>query len=295
MYDIKSIYQAKNVNDAISFLSANDKAIIISGGSDVLIKIREGKLAGAELLSINGLDELKGITIDDAGNIIIGACTCFTAIAENEIINKFIPVLALAVSQVGGPQIRNIGTIGGNICNGVTSADSGATLLALNAKVLIKGKDGERITPLSEFYISAGKVSLNQGDIVTAVMIEKESYDGFTGHYIKYSMRNAMDISTLACAVVAKYNRNTSSVDDVRIAFGTAAPIPIRCYKAEEKIKGQPVGPALLDTITNSVKDEINPRSSWRASKEFRLQIAGEISRRALNQAIVNGGGGSID
>ena len=128
MYDIKALYEADNISHAIQLLEEHPEAFIIAGGSDVLIQIREGKRAGAELVSIYGLDELRGVKMEEDGTIRIGSLTSFSHITKDSIIQKYINVLGEAVDKVGGPQIRNIGTIGGNVCNGVTSADSAALL-----------------------------------------------------------------------------------------------------------------------------------------------------------------------
>ena len=108
-------------------------------------------------------------------------------------------MLGEAVDMVGGPQIRNIGTIGGNTCNGVTSADSASTLVAYDAIVELSGPEGVRLVPIQSFYIKAGKVDLRPGEIETAILIPQASYRGYHGHYIKYAMRNAMDIATCGC------------------------------------------------------------------------------------------------
>ena len=130
MYDMKALYEARSVQDAVRLLTEHPQAIIIAGGSDVLIKMREGKLAGCELVSIYGIDALRGISMDADGTLRILPLTSFSHITKDPLIQKHIAVLGEAVDQVGGPQIRNIGTIGGNTCNGVTSADSASTLFA---------------------------------------------------------------------------------------------------------------------------------------------------------------------
>lgn len=291
MYDIGKIYQAKSISDAIDALLADPKAIIISGGSDVLIKIREGKLAGCSLVSIHGIKELEGIYLEQDGTIVIKPGTSFSHVTYNEIIQKYIPILGNAVDQVGGPQIRNIGTIGGNICNGVTSADSASTLFALNAVVEITGKAGKRTLPIADFYKSAGKVNLEHGELVTAIYISKDNYEGFGGHYIKYAQRNAMDIATLGCAVNVKLSSDKTTIEDMRLAFGVAGPVPMRCHETEKLVKGQKITPELFEQVGKTAITEVNPRTSWRASKEFRLQLVEELSKRALKQAIVFAGG----
>jgi len=291
MYDIEKIYQATSVKDVINYLVAQPEAIIIAGGSDVLISIREGKLAGCSLVSIFGLEELRGITLEKDGSIKIGALTSFSHITKNEIIQKYIPILGEAVDEIGGPQLRNIGTIGGNISNGVTSADSASTLFALNAKLLIEGPSGERIISISEYYVGPGKVSLKNGELLKAIYITKENYQNFTGNYIKYAMRNAMDIATLGCSVTCKLNETKDTVEDVHLAFGVAGPIPMRCPKAEEAIKGMKISDEMLNIFADAAISEVNPRSSWRASKDFRLQLVYELSKRALKESIRKSGG----
>lgn len=140
---------------------------------------------------------------------------------------------------MGGPQIRNIGTIGGNTCNGVTSADSASTLFAWDAIVELTGPEGIRRLPIREFYIKAGKVDIRPGELQTGILIPKQSYQGYRGHYIKYAMRNAMDIATLGCSANVKLSENKTVIEDVRIAYGVAGPIPMRAVHAEETGRGK--------------------------------------------------------
>ena len=139
MFDIKSFYEAKDVADAINALVKNPDAEIISGGTDVLIRVREGKDAGRSVVSIHNIEALKGVRLLDDGDLWIGAGTAFSHITNDALIQKYIPMLGDAVDMVGGPQIRNTGTIGGNICNGATSADSASTMWTLEADVLLEG------------------------------------------------------------------------------------------------------------------------------------------------------------
>ena len=201
MYDIKALYEATSVQDAVKLRLAHPDAQVIAGGSDVLVQVREGKLAGKELISIHGLREMQGVSLDDKQNVRIGSLTSFSRITGDPIIQKYINVLGQAVDQAGGPQIRNVSTIGGNTCNGVTSADSASTLYAWDAIVELTGPDGIRRAPIRDFYIKAGKVDTREGEIQTAILIPKVSYENTFGHYIKYSMRNAMDIATLGTSV----------------------------------------------------------------------------------------------
>lgn len=291
MYDIETYYQAIDIDDGVRALSQDPDGVVISGGSDVLIKIREGKLAGCSLVSIHGLRELEGISMEEDGTIVIGPATTFSHITNNEIIQKHIPILGDAVDMAGGPQLRNIGTVGGNVCNGVTSADSAASLCCLDAILVLKGPGGVREVPISEWYTGPGRTVREHDEILIAIRIRKESYEGYGGNYIKYGKRGAMEIATLGCAVTAKLTEDKKHIADLHISYGVAAPTPIRCGETEKGAIGMETGKALADFVGKGVLAEVNPRSSWRASREFRLQLVEELGKRALKQAVINGGG----
>jgi xanthine dehydrogenase FAD-binding subunit len=286
MYDMKALYEATSVDHAIELLQNHPEALVIAGGSDVLIQMREGKLAGKEFVSIYALDELRGVTKDDDGTIRIGSLTSFSHVMKSELVQKHIPVLGEAVSTIGGPQIRNIGTIGGNTCNGVTSADSASTLLAFDAELELRGPEGKRILPLRDFYIRPGVVALKPAELQVAILIRKKAYEGYRGHYIKYAMRNAMDIATLGCSVNVKLSDDKKTIDDCRIAFGVAGPVPMRVPQAEDFIRGKIISDDLINECAEKTLEDVNPRTSWRASKEFRLHLIETMTRRALTEAI---------
>ena len=291
MYDMKALYEAENVEDAIRLLQEHPEAQIIAGGSDVLVQMREGKRAGKELVSIYMIDEMRGVSYEEDSAIRIGSLTSFSHITKDPIIQKHINVLGEAVDMVGGPQIRNIGTIGGNTCNGVTSADSASTLHAWDAVVEITGPEGVRRIPIKDFYIKAGVVDLKPAEIQTAIIIPKESYEGYYGHYIKYAMRNAMDIATTGCSVNVKLSEDKKTIKDVRIAYGVAGPVPMRAPSAEQVAKGKPVTKEVVKEFAKAVLEDINPRDSWRAAKDFRQHIAVVLAKRALTESIRLAGG----
>lgn len=291
MFDISKLYQPNSVEEAIALRQKHPEARVLAGGSDLLLEIRDGKLAGVECISIYRLDELRGVSMDADGAIVIRPLASFSQLMKSEIVPTHIPILDEAAATIGGPQVRNIGTIGGNVCNGVTSADCASTLLALAAELELTGEDGTRITPLAEFYLGPGRVDLAPTELLTAIRIPKDRYDGYFGKYIKFAMRNAMDISTLNCAVLCKLSDDKKRMEDARIAFGVAAPVPMRCTRAESCICGKELSEACLREFVDTVLTEITPRSSWRASRELRMQLAAELATRALKEAVERAGG----
>ena len=141
---------------------------------------------------------------------------------------------------------------------------------------------------MQEFYVSAGKVVLQKGELVTSFLIKKKDYEGFTGDYIKYAMRNAMDIANLSCASLVKTKRENGAlkIDEVRMCFGVAAPVPLRCKNTEAFLTGKEINDALYEGLQEVLLTDINPRDSWRASKAFRVNTAKQIAVRSLRKAV---------
>ncbi len=289
MYDIVRYEEARSVEEAIALLQSFPKARLLAGGSDLLIKIHHGELPEAELISLRGIPALADISMAEDGAITIGAGATFHQVSHNPIILKHVPVLREALEMVGGPQIRNIGTIGGNVCNGATSADSAPALFALNANLRLEGPSGTRTSPIGDFYKGPGKVDLRPAEVLTAILLAPEDYRSFGGCYIKFAMRKAMDIATLSCAAMCRMKEG--NVADFRLALGVAAPTPVRCWSAEASIIGKPFSEELVAELGKAAAAEVNPRTSWRATRDYRLHLVEELSKRAFRQAFSTAGG----
>ncbi|SES75913.1 xanthine dehydrogenase FAD-binding subunit [Olsenella sp. KH3B4] len=290
MYDIESLYEATSVEDACRALAEDPQAIVIAGGTDVLVKVRGGKLAGAHLVSIHNLhDELDGVTLADDGTVEIGPITWFHHVTTSPVIQATVPTLGEACDTPGGPQLRVSGTIGGNVCNAATSADSASTLFAYGALLDVVSTRGKRTIPIEEWYAGPGRSYRERDEVLVKIRIPRDHYEGFTGHYFKYGKRRALEIATMGCCCLVKLAADKSTIDDIRLAFGVAAPTPMRATGAEDAVRGLSVAEA-VDKIGELAQAETHPRDSWRASKDFRLQLIGEMSRRSLIEAARKGG-----
>lgn len=285
MFDIKEIKEPKSLEEALNILDSNTKLKIISGGTDVLIKLHHGKFNNAELLSINNLDILRGIKILDNNKISIGANTTFSDIFRSDIINKNIPILSEAAVSMGGPQIRNMATIGGNICNGAVSADSAPALFSLNAELKLKSLNNERIVKITEFYNGAGKVKIEKNEILTEILINEEDYKNKKGKYIKFANRKALDIAMLGVALL--YEIEDNSFKDLRISLGVASPTPIRCRAAENFAIGKGINNEVINKIAELARNESNPRNSWRCSRDYRLHLINTLIKRILSDDLI--------
>lgn len=284
MFDISNYYEAKSLKDGLEYLKANRNIIIIAGGTDVLIKIREGRIENANIMGIRNIESLKSIYKDNKDNIHIGPMVDFTQLEESKIINEHIPYLGKAGGTMGGPQIRNVSTIGGNICNGATSADSATTLFCLDAKLQIMTSDKKKIVDIKDLYLGPGRVDLKDDEMLTDIIIKKENYEGYKGKYMKFARRNAMDIATLGCAVLVKVENDVFT--DLRISCGVAAPTPVRCYDAEDFGRGKAVNLENIMEISKKTISNINARDSWRGSKAFREHLVVELTKSGIIELV---------
>ena len=289
MFAIERYSKAQSVEDAVKLLAADPAAKLIAGGTDVLIRLHQGSKDFRNLVDINGLAALKEITEEADGTVRIGSMATFSEIMDSDVVNRRVPVIAEAAATVGGPQLRNMATMGGNICAGVPCADSAGALLVLEADLEIIGVNGERVVPMVGFHLGPSRVALKQGDVLLVFRIRPENYKGLGAAYYKYSMRDAMDIATIGCTAAARLDGD--KIAELRLAFTVAGPTPLRCETAEKTAVGQPLSAETLKTIVNAVEKDVKPRDSWRATKEFRLHVIRTLTQRVVRLAVERAGG----
>jgi len=284
MYDLNSVYIAESIEDAVRALKANPDAVIISGGTDILVGLRDGVRAGSDFVSIKDIEELRGIYMDEDKNIHIRPATTFREIIASDIVKKHIPSLITAVIDIGGPQVRNVATIGGNICNGFTTADAPPTLLGLNAVACITGERTYREKSVEDFYVKPEVMDLETGELLTDIVIKREDYEDYKGRYIKYSLRDAMDIAIIGCSVLCK--TDGSVIEDIRIPFAAAGPIPLRARGAEQKLAGAEINEELFEGMGRLCLGDVSVITDKRVSKQFREHLVEVLPGRALKAAL---------
>ena len=289
MYDIEHYYKAQSVSDAVRRLSESTDARLIAGGTDVLIQLHHMNKKFRNLVDIHGLPELCGISQLDDGSIRIGSGSTFTQIIEAALVKRYLPSLGQAVANIAGPQVRNEATFGGNICNGANCADSSPISIVLGAQIEIATPDCTRFTPLESFYTGPGKVALAHNEVAVAFHFKPEDFKGVGASFYKYAMRGAMDISTINCGAACRIEAGRFTM--LKLAYGVAAPTPIRAKAAEAAALGQPFNAVTLAAVREAVVQDVAPRTSWRASKEFRMQIIRTLAERVVAQAAKNAGG----
>lgn len=290
MFDITGYYEAQDLTNLFELLAKEPTARIIAGGTDVLVKTR-ARLKGfvdTPLIGISRITAMKGITSDDTGTISIGALSTFDEIEHNLIIQQNMPLLSQAVSLVGGPQTRRMGTLGGNVCNAGPAADGAPALFTYNAICEVHSATTIRNIPITEFYQGVGKVRLRPGEVLVKFKIAQADYQDYRGYYIKFAQRAALDIANLSCAALIKLD-STKQIQALRICFGAAAATPIRMPAAETYAVGKIVTNETLQAIGKLCLRDTQTIADWRASKEYRDHLVTVLPVRALALALKDG------
>ena len=274
------------LEEACSMLSAyNGKARVIAGGTDLIVRMKQRLITPTYLVDITYIPGLNRIEYNEKGGLIIGALCTHSEIESSTLIQEEFDVLIQAVHPIGSVQVRNLGTIGGNLCNAAPSADSAPVLLGLDAKVRIFGTKGERTLELEEFFKSPGETALRPDEILTNIEIPNiPPYSAAT--YMKLSPRRAMDLAVVGVAVVVWLTDDRSVCSDIRIALGAVAPTPIRAKMAEEMIRGRILDDDLVREASKAASEEAKPISDVRGSGEYRKEMVEVLTRRGLQQAI---------
>jgi carbon-monoxide dehydrogenase medium subunit len=284
-------HRPTKLREALRLLSKYKESYkIVAGGTDLMPAARRSTASlprHTHVIDIGSIKELNYITMDDS-IVRIGAATKISEIEISPVIRKHIPILADAASQLGSIQIRNLGTIGGNLCNASPAADTAPPLLVLDAKVNLKGINGQRLVPLTEFFTGPGGTILVPGEILTEVQIPiTEPTAGSC--FIKLGRRNAFTLSIVCVATLVKVKDGV--FDDVRIALGAVAPTPIRATKAEEYLTGEGVSEPAIDEGAKVAASEVAPIDDVRASAEYRRDMSYVLTKGAISASVQQAGG----
>ena len=267
-----------SIKETISILSRfGEKAQILNGGTDLIVGIRDKILQPEYVVDIKTIPHLNKITYNEREGLTIGTTVTLNEISDSKIVRTHYPILAEACKTVGSYLVRNRATLVGNICNASPAADTAPSLLVLDAKVNIVGPDGEKIVPLNQFFVGVKKNILKKEEVVISVIVPPLR-DKWTGVYLKQGRRKDVDLATVGVAVVCIR-------DEIRIALGAVAPIPVRVFKTEELLKGKIIDEPLLEETAKSALAEVSPISDIRSSKEYRKEIVKVLIRRAILQA----------
>ncbi|MFH2003107.1 MAG: xanthine dehydrogenase family protein subunit M [Planctomycetota bacterium] len=260
---------------------AGDDAMVIAGGTSLLVDLKQGLVKTRKLISLDKLEALKSIRKQDRG-VWIGALVTPTRLLESKMLKQQIPGLFDAGTNMAGVQIRNIATLGGNLCGAVPCADFAPPLLSVDAEVVLTSLDGERTVPLSRFFKGPRMTVVRKDEIMTGIFIpELPPHTGTA--YEKFKLRGASAIAVVGAA--ARLTLDGKKIIDVRVAVGAAAPTPILIKKISEFLKGKELTQENLKAAGVFASQKVRPITDVRGSKEYRRDLAGVLTERALQRA----------
>ncbi|NMM26894.1 MAG: xanthine dehydrogenase family protein subunit M [Glaciimonas sp.] len=263
---------------------AGGDVTILAGGTDLMPQQQAGRLKPKQtLMNIRRIAELKGVTLAD-GIIHIGPLTTITELMDNALLRRYLPLLAEAGDHFASNQIRNVGTLGGNICNASPAGDMLVPLLVLEASAELAsfddGKICRRSVPLIEFFVGPGKTSRAPTELLTGICIALPP-DNFTARFFKFGSRPALDISAISIGIGGVLRDGT--LCGVRVAFGAVAATPVRGRQTEAALEGKRLDAATIEAAASAARDEVNPIDDLRASAWYRKQLIHNMTKRILS------------
>jgi CO/xanthine dehydrogenase FAD-binding subunit len=252
----------------------------VAGGTDVMVLYAAGKLQPRKLISILNLPELRGIeTLAD--EIRIGAGTTYTELREHEVVSREFPLLASAARWTGGIANQNRGTLGGNIGNASPAADSLPALLAYEAELIVVSVRGQRRLPYLSFHTGYKRMELARDELIRTICLRRR-FSGYFQYARKVGARNAQAISKVCIAALGRLRDGV--IDDVRIALGSVAPVPLRLSELETSLTQQPIDPLLVRRARESAAAAIQPIDDIRSTARYRAAVAANLVAEFLEQ-----------
>jgi CO/xanthine dehydrogenase FAD-binding subunit len=277
-------YKSPNtIEEVIEFLwKAEGKAKIIAGGTDLVIGLRNGDHTPQFIIDITRVEALRKIG-EKNGTISIGAAVTHSEIASSSLVKKYGKVLSDAASEIGSPQIRNIGTIGGNIVNASPAADTVPPLMVLNAMGRVVSVEGEKEVPLSQLFKGPYETNLRSDELLVQITFQKPPAD-VRSSFIRLARRNAMAIARMSVAILLQTKKDR--IEDIRISVGSVTPIPQRMSEAEVFLKGKSPDEEALKRASLKVSETMIHRSGVRPSTSYKRPVVETLFIRAMRKAI---------
>jgi len=267
----------KNLSELWSCLEDEPEAKVYAGGTDLLVRMRARYENNYALICMERITELTGVREDET-SFRIGACTTFSDLLTHPQIREHFPVLTKALSTLGSPPIRNMGTIGGNICTASPAGDTLPPLYVLDADLILSTQAGERVIPLSAFITAPGKTRLEKGEILSGIRVKKPG--GYQiQHFEKVGQRKALACAIASMAALVKTSPK-GVIESARIAWGSVGPTVVMSPDVEAALIGRTLSPATLKAAAELAGKALSPIDDIRATAAYRSRVAGNLLLR---------------
>lgn len=274
---MRKVFLPRRLSECWSILDAEPDARIYAGGTDLLVQMRAGELNPPVLVCLERIADLKGVR-EESGNLWLGAGTTHAELMSHILVRRDLPVLAQALKTLGSPLIRNMGTIGGNICTASPAGDTLPPLYALGAEVELHSRRTIRQMPLREFITGPGQTQLVEGEILAGVLVGKP--DGFhIQHFEKIGQRRAMACSIASLAALLRLS-SVGMIESAHLAWGSVGPTVMVSPDAEAALVGERPSRAVLEKAADLARQAVSPIDDIRASAAYRRQVASNLLLR---------------
>ncbi len=274
------------VAEALGLLAEHQgKAKVLAGGTDLMLQLQDGLFTPDFVIDVRRIPELNTLEFDAQAGLTLGAATALRRIETSQVVLDKYPHLATGAREIGSIQIRNLGSVGGNICTATPSADIIPSLVSLEAVARIASVRGERAVPLESFFTGVRKTVLGPDELLVDLKIPAPA-PRTSGVYIKLYTRPAMDLAMVGVAATITLGPGDSVIRRATVCLGAVAPTPIRVREAEQLLEGQAVTDALLAQAGQAAARAARPISDVRASAEYRREQCDLMTRRAIRQAV---------
>lgn len=279
------ILEPKTVKEACALLTKHkDQAKVIAGGQSLLLFLRQKLIKPKYLVSIKGIKNLDYIKYDARKGLSIGALTTHRSIENSKVVREKFPPMAETFRHIGSMRIRNVGTLGGNLCHADPMQDPGPTLLAMDAKVKAVGPKGTRTIKLEDFFVNYYETVLRPNEILTEISIPK-CPPRTNGTYVRFCTKTSEDTPAVEVAAIVTLDPKKEVLQDVRIGLGTVAPTAIRARKAEAFLKGKRYSEDLLGEAGKLAAEETDPVGDLRGSEEYKREMVAVMVKRGIREA----------
>ncbi len=283
---IGEVQKPRTLEEALEILGDHPDTLPLAGGTDLLVKVKDGLVSSERVLDLSSVAILKGIRSED-NTVGIGALTTLGELEESPLVRRLFPCLVRAAAQVGSVQIRNRATLGGNLVNASPAADTVPALLVLGARLVLWGPDGKREVPVEEFFLGPGKTVLETGELLSEILLPVTGNNTTSG-FEKVGKRNAQAISVANGAFLLEYRQTDGGVQVIRcrLAAGSVAPTAVRLANAESVLEGKALTEGRIAEALSAVRKDIRPITDLRASARYRTLVTENIFRRMLLAAL---------
>ena len=264
--------------------TTRDEVLLLAGGTDAILQMRRRERTPRRVVGLKGVAELDFVRGQDDGGLAFGAMTTLQTLVASPLVGQRHELLQAAAAQIGGNELRNVATVGGNIAGALPCADMSPALMTLGAKIKLVSERGERWLALDEFFPEFGRTLALEDEVLAEISVPKPAANS-AGAYLKFHDRHSMDMTIVGVAAFVSWDSESRTFAEIRLAYANGAPTVFRAHRAEAVLRGQALSEEGLEAVAETACAESSPRTSWRANGEYRLELIRALTKRAIRQA----------